>query len=294
MPRTSTTIFKVRYYECDAYGHVNNHNYLNYMQEAAFNASTEAGYGLDEYDNLGHVWLPRQKQVEFFKPIKYGDTFEITTYVKGFRRVRSTRVYEFRFEDSDEIIARGETDWIYINSETQRPTRIPEEMMAAFFPEGLPEETAQRDPFPEVPPAPKGAVTVNLKVSWNEIDPMQHVNNAKYLSYLENAGIVAISQYGWPMERTLEMGYGWVARKLRIEYLLQAKLNDELEITTYLSERRSASVMRDYFIRFAKSGELICQAKIQWAFIDLNTEKPTRIPQEMLADLAGHIVEEDG
>jgi acyl-CoA thioesterase FadM len=35
MPRTNTTQFRVRYVECDAHGHVNNANYLRYMQEAA-------------------------------------------------------------------------------------------------------------------------------------------------------------------------------------------------------------------------------------------------------------------
>lgn len=294
MAHISKTTFKVRYYECDAYGHVNNHNYLNYMQESAFNASTEAGFGPDEYDVLGHVWLPRQKKVEFIKPLKYGDTFEVTNWVKDFRRVRSTRVYEFRLQGSDEVVARGETDWIYINSETQRPTRIPKEMLSGFFPNGLPDEAPRPDPFPEAPPAPKGVFKLNLKVSWNEIDPMQHVNNAKYLAYFDHAGIEAITQYGWPMERTLAMNCGWVARKLRIEYLLQAKLGDELEILTYLSHRRSASVMRNYFIRFANSGELVCRAQTQWAFVDLDTEKPTRIPKEMIVDLAEHIVEDKG
>jgi acyl-CoA thioesterase FadM len=36
--------FRVRYYECDAYGHVNNTHYLRYLQETALDAATMMGY----------------------------------------------------------------------------------------------------------------------------------------------------------------------------------------------------------------------------------------------------------
>jgi Acyl-ACP thioesterase len=50
MPLTHLEKFKVRYTECDQYGHVNNANYLRYMQEAAFGASADAGYDFARYD----------------------------------------------------------------------------------------------------------------------------------------------------------------------------------------------------------------------------------------------------
>ena len=42
--------FRVRYYECDAYGHVNHANYLRYMQETAFDASAAVGYEIARYE----------------------------------------------------------------------------------------------------------------------------------------------------------------------------------------------------------------------------------------------------
>ena len=38
-PVTHTRTFRIRHYECDRYGHVNNANYIRYMQEAAMDAS---------------------------------------------------------------------------------------------------------------------------------------------------------------------------------------------------------------------------------------------------------------
>ena len=88
MPRTQTRTFRVRFGECDAYGHVNNTNYVRYMQEAAFDASAAAGYDFARYDALGQYWLVRETEVEYLKPLVYGDTFEVKTWVADFRRVR--------------------------------------------------------------------------------------------------------------------------------------------------------------------------------------------------------------
>ena len=53
MPLTYERAFRVRHYECDAYGHVNHVNYVRYMQEAAFDASAAAGYNMDWYAQNG-------------------------------------------------------------------------------------------------------------------------------------------------------------------------------------------------------------------------------------------------
>jgi acyl-CoA thioester hydrolase len=77
MPLTHTRDFRIRHYECDAFGHLNNANYLHYMQEAAFDASAAAGYDGLKYNKLGHYWLIRETDIEYLKPARYGDTLSI-------------------------------------------------------------------------------------------------------------------------------------------------------------------------------------------------------------------------
>jgi acyl-CoA thioester hydrolase len=115
---------------------VNNANYLRYMQEAAFNASAAVGYDVKRYDELGQYWLVRETEIEYFKPLMYGDEFAIKTWVADFRRVRSRRRYEFRAPGSADLIARGMTDWVYLDKATQRPVNVPPEMIRAFAPDG--------------------------------------------------------------------------------------------------------------------------------------------------------------
>jgi len=69
MPLTHVRTFRVRHYECDAYGYVKDANYLNYMQEAAFDASATAGYDLARYQAMGRYWLVRETDVEYLHPL---------------------------------------------------------------------------------------------------------------------------------------------------------------------------------------------------------------------------------
>lgn len=59
MPAIFKCIFRVRHYECDSYGHLNNVNYVRYMQETALDASAEVGWTTERYNEIGHQWLIR-------------------------------------------------------------------------------------------------------------------------------------------------------------------------------------------------------------------------------------------
>jgi acyl-CoA thioester hydrolase len=289
MPLKHTRQFRVRFYECDAYSHLNNANYVRYMQEAAFDASAAAGYADAEYERLGLIWLIRDTEVEYLQPLVYGDTAEVTTWVEDFRRVRSRRVYEIRRVGEDTLLSRGSTDWVLLDRETLRPASIPEEMKRAFFPEGPPATNGPREPFPAPPPPPAGAVTVLREVAWADVDPAQHVNNARYLSYMEESGVRAAAQYGWSMHEYLQQGLGTVARKIRIEYKQPALLGDTLEITTYISNVSRIRITRHFSIRRQADQTLLAQAFAQYVSIDLNTGRPARMPDELMEAFADHI-----
>ena len=93
MPHTHESTFRVRHYECDAYGHVNNANYLRYTQEAAFEASAAAGYDVARYQGLNRIWYVRGSDITFLRPMAYGDIGEhVKTWVSDFRRIHCHRV----------------------------------------------------------------------------------------------------------------------------------------------------------------------------------------------------------
>ena len=291
MPLIHKRTFRVRSYECDMHGHVNHANYLRYMQEAALDASAAVGYDEARYLQLGTIWLIRETQIEYLRPVRFGDSVEITTWVGDFRRVRSRRYYVIHNAATGEEVAKASTDWVYIERESGRPARVPDEMVSAFMPEGAPEPSAPRDPFPAAPPPPSGTFAMQREVEWRDIDTAQHVNNATYLNYMEECGIQAAKAFGWPTSRMQSEQFAIVARQHRIEYRQQATLGDHLTVSTYLSNLRRSSATRVY--RITRGDELITQAQSLWIFVNLTTNSIMRLPAVFLEDFATHIASSD-
>lgn len=291
MPLLHVRAFRVRHYECDASGHVHHANYLNYMQEAAFDASAAAGYDLARYEALGRHWLVRETDIEVLRPLCYGDSVQVKTWVADFRRVRSRRAYEFRLVESGGLVVRAQTDWVFMEGAIRRPAPIPREMMVAFFPGGLPEPAPPRPRFPSAPPPPPGVFRLRRRVEWRDIDAAQHVNNAVYLTYLEDCGLQAAAAHGWPMSRMQAEGFGIIARRHRIEYRQPAVFDDELELATWVSDVKRATAVRHYTVTRVSDGALLARARTLLAWVNTETEQPIHIPDAFLADFGPNIVD---
>jgi len=289
MPHIFTRSFRIRHYECDAFGHLNNANYLRYMQETAFDASASAGFDRERYQDIGHYWLIRETDIEYLKPVRYGDIVEVKTWVIDFQRVRSRRAYEFTCVGSGELVAKAVTDWVYLESSSSRPATIPEEIIYAFFPEGPPESFPSRVKFPNATP-PLGKFEMNMRVAWQDIDSVQHVNNAVYLNYVEACGMQVIAAHGWPITRMLNENFAILIRRHQILYRQPAILDDNLVLSTWVSNVRRSTATRHYSIHRKSDGTQLALVHSLGVWVDLRTGRLIRIPESLLADFADNIV----
>jgi acyl-CoA thioester hydrolase len=113
----------------DANGHVNNVEYVRWMQEAATRHFESAG-GEPLLRAAGASWVVRSHRVEYLRPAMPGDRVRVKTWVADFRRVQSLRKYEFSRADDGTVLARGETEWVFVDATTGRPKSIPENLRA--------------------------------------------------------------------------------------------------------------------------------------------------------------------
>ncbi len=291
MPPIHHSTFPVRFYECDAYGHLNNAVYLRYMQEAAFDASTALGYGAHEYARLGRAWLARLSEIHYLRPVRYGDSIIVSTWVKDFQRVRSLRAYEMRLQGSEDLVAQGWTDWVFVDTSTSRPVSIPGEIAKTYLPEGNTADVSIDRRFTAQPELAPCVFKDRRKVEWQDLDPAQHVNNAMYLSYLVEAAWRFGEVVKWSWEPMSSSGFGVWARKHQIEYLLPAVYGDELEITTWLSGAKRSTINRHYTIRRVNDGELLARANSLYVYVDLSSGSPQRIPPDFLEDVRPYITD---
>jgi len=290
MPLVTESTFRVRYYECDAYGHVNHANYLRYMQEAAFESSAAAGYDVARYQAINRTWTIHESDITYLQPLAYGDSVRVKTWVSDFRRIRSRRSYELYNALSGDLAARAITDWVYLDATSLRPIAIPPEVAEAYWPDGPPDEIPKRERFPKASPPPPGIFTMRRPVRWRDIDGAGHVNNAAYLVYLEDCGVEVSAAHGWTMTRMMEAGFGIIARRYRIEYRLPAVLGDELEVSTWASKPKRVTAVRHYTVNRVTDGALLARAHVLWVWVNLDSGRPMRVPTEFMDDFGDNIV----
>lgn len=292
MPVIHTETFRVRYYECDALGHLNNANYLRYMEEAAIRASSAAGYSPARYREMDRLWLARQTEIEYLRPLSYNDEVQIKTWVADFRGVRSKRMYEFLAAGFETPVARASTDWVFLQAQTGKPAAIPAEMADAFLPGGPSESLPPRERFPETPAPPPGVFHLQKRVEWRDIDQANHLNNAAYLAYTEDCGLQIAAAHGWHPERMNRAGFAIIAHRHQIEYRAPALLNEELKISTWISNVKQTTVTRHYAVTRASDSTLLAQVHTLYVWIDRNSGRPIRIPPGFMADFAANLSQE--
>ena len=74
-------------------------------------------------------------EVRFLKPVYAGDDVIALTRVENLRRVRSLRCYQFRRQGDDVLLAKGETDWVFVNIATGRPQAVAEDIIQKWHDE---------------------------------------------------------------------------------------------------------------------------------------------------------------
>jgi acyl-CoA thioester hydrolase len=115
----------------DENGHVNNVVYVQWMQDVAVLHSDATG-GTAAMQAVGGTWVVRSHKVEYLRPAFAGDSIQALTWVVNFRRVRSLRQYKFVRPVDNTIVAKGETDWVFVDAQTGRPRTIPDDVTGAF------------------------------------------------------------------------------------------------------------------------------------------------------------------
>ena len=117
----------------------------------------------------------------------------------------------------------------------------------------------------------------SIKVEPQHIDAINHVNNVVYLLWVNDA-----SEIHWALlsNDKINAKYFWVCLRHEIDYLGQAFLGDEITIETWVGE--SIGVISIRFVNIYKGETLLSKATSTWCLFDSETNKPTRIREDIL------------
>ena len=121
-------------------------------------------------------------------------------------------------------------------------------------------------------------LTHPIRILPADIDFMGHVNNARYLNWVQDA-VVAHWQKLAPPQAVAE--HLWVALKHEITYRKPAILNDEVMATVVLDKVEG---VRAFYSTLIKRGdELLAEVKSSWCCLDAKTLRPARIAKDVAA-----------
>ena len=132
MPPIGTLELVVPDSAIDSNGHVNNVQYVQWMQEAAMAHSAALGWSTERYLALNRTWIIRSHTIEYFHSAYAGDTIEVLTWVADFHKIRSLRKYKFIRPADNTVLASAATVFIFCDLATGRPTSIPAEVQQAY------------------------------------------------------------------------------------------------------------------------------------------------------------------
>lgn len=124
-----------------------------------------------------------------------------------------------------------------------------------------------------------------IPVRSTEVDYLGHVNNAKYLEYMEWGREAWYRQAGCSFEALAQKNIGTVTVNININYLHECGLGDILLVKTRpLKAGKSSFVLLQEI--YKKDSEIkVSDAHVTTVLIDIKTRKSTPIPPYLLEHL---------
>jgi acyl-CoA thioester hydrolase len=132
MPAVHIKVICVEEDSIDVHGHVNNQEYLRWMQEAAIEHSARQGWPMERYLELGASWYVKSHFIEYLRPARLADEILACTWIAGMDSRVSPRKTLFLRQADRRILARAETRWIFVDLASGRPQMIPAALRTAF------------------------------------------------------------------------------------------------------------------------------------------------------------------
>jgi len=121
---SSKTEFRVRTYECDSYGHVNNAIYLHYLEMARYEFLRDIGLDYKGLVEKGYGIYISKIEISYIKPAFTDDTLTIES--KPVKKGAVSGVIEQRVMRGGELIAEARVCWAFVGK-GGLPVKIPPE-----------------------------------------------------------------------------------------------------------------------------------------------------------------------
>jgi acyl-CoA thioester hydrolase len=121
--------------DIDAYNHVNNSVYLSWFDSAAWSHSTALGISLEECTRIRRGMAAHRAEIDYQRAAVLGDRVSVATWIVSTdHRLRVERRFQVRRVSDGVTLARARTDYVCINLDSGRASRMPESFVKSYVP----------------------------------------------------------------------------------------------------------------------------------------------------------------
>ncbi|TXH31450.1 MAG: acyl-CoA thioesterase [Burkholderiaceae bacterium] len=122
-------LIPVRWGDMDSYAHVNNTQYLRYLEEARIQWFAQIGIDLQDAPQ-GPVLL--QVQHSFLRPVQYPATLRVQLHAGDLGRSSLVLQHRLYLQDDPTLLGEGYCKLVWIEHASARSTALPEQLRAQW------------------------------------------------------------------------------------------------------------------------------------------------------------------
>jgi acyl-CoA thioester hydrolase len=119
--------------------------------------------------------------------------------------------------------------------------------------------------------------STSVEVRWRDLDPMGHVNNAVYFTYLEQARTHYLHEVG--LLPGAPSGMGFILAEASCQFKAPLQLGERVTIHTRVSQLRNSSFIFEYRAE-AEDGRLVATARTVQVCYDYQAQRSVPVPDE--------------
>jgi len=130
------------------------------------------------------------------------------------------------------------------------------------------------------------AHTIELKVRGYHLDLFGHVNNARYLEFLEEGRWAAFEE-AVDLQQLAAKGYAFTVVNINISYRRPALMNHVLSIETAVAQLNRRSGVIHQVVKLKGTDTLIADADVTFVIVDAKTQKAAPLEGDLMDMLKG-------
>jgi thioesterase-3 len=128
--------------------------------------------------------------------------------------------------------------------------------------------------------------TIDIKIRGYHLDLFGHVNNARYLEFLEEARWAAFEKTV-DLQELARKGYAFTVVNININYRRPAFMNEVVRIETEVTQWRRRSAVIHQVVKLQGTDTVVADADVTFVIFDTNRQKTAILEGEVLEFVNG-------